>query len=638
MRTLFSILTTLLLFAINILPGYSQEDSIVALSDTTTVHTDTVAVTQDSLNATVLLYYQEKLGEIEKQQVADSLKKLELEQQLNSLKTSDNLKKEELLIQLEELETKESKRIAEKKAQIERLRQTAVGYPVMGILGDTLFFIYNKIGASTPQDRATNISKKIRRLYDDDFMKVDSIRALESENTIDIIYEDIIIMSVSESDALWVDQSKEQLATSNSEIIKEAISEAKRENSLGKIFIRIGLVILVIAGVWGMIWLIRKGYSRLMEYSIEKKDKWLKDLSYKDYTFLTADQELKLVFLGLKVIKWFFIVMLLYLVLPLVFSIFPFTRGWGDKLFGLIWSPFKRVFIAIWDYLPNVFTILVIYLVMRYFVKFVKYIFSEIKAGKLKVPGFHADWAMPTFNIVRFLLYAFMFVLIFPYLPGSDSAVFQGVSVFIGILFSLGSSSAIANMIAGLVITYMRPFKIGDRIRLGEMVGDVVEKNMLVTRLRTIKNEEITIPNASILSGNTINYSTHSNVEGLIIHSNVTIGYDVPWKDMHQALIDAALRTNFIQNKPSPFVLQTSLDDFYVSYQINAYTQEASKQAIIYSELHQHIQDVCNERGIEIMSPHYRAERDGNLAAIPKGYLPKDYKVPHFNVKIDNKD
>ena len=228
-----------------------------------------------------------------------------------------------------------------------------------------------------------------------------------------------------------------------------------------------------------------------------------------------------------------------------------------------------------------------------------------------------------------------MFVLIFPYLPGSDSTIFTGVSVIIGILFSFGSSSAIANVIAGLVITYMRPFKIGDRIKIGEVTGDIIEKTLLVTRVRTIKNEVITIPNSSVLTGNTTNFSIEANEKGLIIHSTVTIGYDVSWKGIHEALIEAASRTDFIINDPKPFVLQTSLDDFYVSYQINAYTHYASKQALIYSHLHQNIQDVFNERGIEILSPHYRAARDGNMSSIPPEYLPKDYKAPYFKVNIE---
>jgi small-conductance mechanosensitive channel len=193
-------------------------------------------------------------------------------------------------------------------------------------------------------------------------------------------------------------------------------------------------------------------------------------------------------------------------------------------------------------------------------------------------------------------------------------------------------------MVAGLVITYMRPFKEGDRIKIGDVTGDVIEKTLLVTRLRTPKNEEVTIPNSSVLSGNTVNYSTMARTVGLIIHTTVTIGYDVPWKKMHQALLNAADRTELLQKEPKPFVLQTSLDDFYVSYQINAFTRETNRHNRLYSNLHQNIQDCCNEMGIEIMSPHYRSARDGNATTIPADYLPKDYKAPGFNVNIENND
>lgn len=597
--------------------------------------TDSIVQKNDSINNIALNEYNQKLGEVEKLRVADSIKKAELESQLLKLKTTDNLQKEDLLQQLKSIEENEKKRIEDKEAHIESLRNTAKGYPVIGAMKDTLFLIYSKIGASTPKERAINISRKIEKLYEDDFLKADSILVMKSENTFDIIYGEIIIMSISENDAIWYGKGMPELAQSFKETIKNSIVEAKNENSWLKLIARIGLVLLVIGIAWAMIWLIGKGYSKLLLFINSKKDKWLKNLSYKDYTFLTAEQELQVVLFLVKIFRWFVYAVLLYITLPIIFSIFPFSRDWADALFHLIWSPFKGVLIAIWEYLPNLFSILVIYFVMKYVIRFVRYIFHEIEAEKLKLSGFHADWAMPTYSIVKFLLYAFMFVLIFPYLPGSDSNIFKGVSVFIGVLFSLGSSSAIANMVAGLVITYMRPFKIGDRIKIGDVTGDVVEKTLLVTRIRTIKNEVITIPNSSVLNGNTTNYSSEAIEKGLIIHTTVTIGYDVPWKDMHQALIDAALRTNLILDEPKPFVLQTSLEDFYVSYQINAYTREAGKQALIYSNLHQNIQDVCNERGIEILSPHYRAARDGNMTTIPADYLPNDYKSPSFNVKVE---
>lgn len=599
---------------------------------------DTLKVNDDSLNTAILNDFNKKLLDTDQQRISDSVKKEELKVLINSLKTTDNLKKEELHLQLQALQNKEAIKAAHRKVKIDSLRNVVKGYPVTGVQNDTIFYIFSKTGSFSPKERAVIISGRIKKLYNDNLLKVDSIIPVQSENSVDIVYGDMIIMSVSESDAIWNNQTKADLAVENTRKIKESILNARKENRLWVLILRIGLVILVLAGIYLLIWLINKGHITTGEFIIRNQDRWLRSLTYKDYTFLSVEKELKVLEFILKLIKWFFILVLLYLVLPVIFSIFPFTQGWANVLFKLVWSPFKGVLISIWNFVPNLFSILVIYIVFRYSIRFVKYVFSEIESGSLKISGFHEDWAMPTFGIVRFLLYAFMFVLIFPYLPGSDSNAFKGVSVFLGILFSLGSTSAIANIVAGLVITYMRPFKIGDRIKIGEITGDVIEKNMLVTRLRTVKNEEITIPNSAVLSGNTINFSTISKTDGLIIHTTVTIGYDIPWKDMHQALIEAALRTKMILHDPKPFVLQTSLDDFYVSYQLNAYTRESNKQAGIYSELHQNIQDVCNEKGIEIMSPHYRSSRDGNQTTIPADYLDKEYKAPAFNVRVKKDD
>lgn len=512
------------------------------------------------------------------------------------------------------------------------------GYPVMGIRGDTLFLIYSKVGVVSPQERAVNITRRIEKLYDEDFLKIDSILIILEEKSYDIVYGDKIIMSVSQTEAAFYEKSAEQLSRDFKQKIQDSLTDAKKGKRWLILLLRIGLVLLVVAIARLVIWLIDKGHVRLLNFVKQNKNKWCKNLSYKDYTFVTAKQEYQILLSLVKALRWVVYALLLYIMLPIIFSIFPFSRTWANALFQLIWSPFKAVLIAVWEYLPSLIRILVIIFVMKYFIRFVKYIFAEIQAGKLKIAGFHTDWAMPTYSIVKFLLMAFTLVMIFPLLPGSDSGIFRGVSVFIGILFSLGSSSAISNMVAGLVITYMRPFKIGDRIKIGEISGDVIEKTLLVTRVKTIKNEIITIPNASVLSFNTTNYSSEAVDEGLIVHTTVTIGYDVPWKDVHKALIEAAQRTDLILRKPKPFVLQTSLDDFYVSYQINAYTKEANKQAVTYSNLHQNIQDVCNEMGIEIMSPHYRANRDGNTTAIPTKYLPKKYRAGGFKVEIKKDD
>jgi len=596
---------------------------------------DSLSTNNDSLNTAALEEYNQKLNEIEKLRYADSVKKAELENQLNKLKTTDNLEKTELLKQLKDIEENEKQRILTKRAKIDSLRNIAKGFPVIGSMHDTLFYIYTKIGASTSKDRALNITEKIDVLYEDDYFNKDSLLIDNSESTIDIVYGETIIMSISESDAIWYSGSLDETAKKFKEKILNSVETGKKENTIIKILLRIGWIILILIIASILIWLIRNAYNKLLVYVNSTEHSWLKALEYKDYTFLSTEKELQIILLLLKGILWFSYGVIGYITLPIIFSIFPFTRTWATTLFDLFWSPVTNVFDSVIAFIPNLFAILVIYFSMRYLIKFVHYIFNEIETGKLNITGFHSDWALPTYSIIKFLLYAFMFVLIFPYLPGSDSNIFQGVSVFIGILFSLGSSTAISNMVAGLVITYMRPFKIGDRIKIGDVVGDVEEKTLLVTRIKTPKNEIVTIPNSSVLSGNTINYSSETLDEGLIIHTTITIGYDVPWVKMHETLIEAALRTNLIEKNPKPFVLQTSLEDFYVAYQINAYTKEASKQSGIYSNLHQNIQDVCNENGIEILSPHYRAARDGNQITIPSNYLSDDYKAPSFNVNIN---
>jgi small-conductance mechanosensitive channel len=383
-----------------------------------------------------------------------------------------------------------------------------------------------------------------------------------------------------------------------------------------KMLSRTGLVLLITSLIGLLIFGIGKLYRYAERLIIAQKNKRIKDLTIKDYTLVSSKQGLRLVLSALNFLKWALIFLLLFLTLPLVFSVFPFTQSWAERLFSMVWAPFRSLFVAIWNYFPNLITILVIYFVMKYFIRMVKYIFGEIDNGKLEINGFHRDWAMPTFSIVKFLLYAFMLILIFPLLPGSDSNIFKGVSVFIGILFSLGSSSAIANMVAGLVITYMRPFKIGDKIKTGGVTGTVIEKTLLVTRLRTILNEEITIPNSAILSGNTTNYSTFSET-GIIVHVSVSIGYDVPWKKVHDALLEAALKIDVILKDPAPFVLQTSLDDFYVSYVLNVFVSQPGLEDDVKSQMNQHIQDVFAEKKIEIMSPHYQAKRDGSESTIP---------------------
>ncbi len=595
---------------------------------------DTLSHNVDSANAIMLQNYQAKLAEIEKQRVADSIQKVELEKRLNSLSTADNLTKEKLQKELQELNSKDAIRIEKKKVQIDSLRSGAIAYPVTGFFDDTLFLIYNSLGSFSAKERAKAIRDRISLIKSDFSFKPDSLKLVESETTIDVAYNDRIIVSVNENDALWHNTTKRELAADYKKIIGDAIMYYKSQTSSLSILKSVALALLVIAIIGALLAYTRKLFLWTALKIEQQQGKRIKGIVIKNYTLFDAGRQVKALLLVNTFIKWFIILLIIYITLPILFGLFPWTRNFANTLFEFILKPVKGIAFGLWHYLPNLITILVIIFVFHYVFIGLHFLKTEIGRGKLRLRGFYPDWANPTYQIIRVMITAFEIVVIFPYLPGSDSPVFRGVSVFLGFLFTFGSAGSLSNIIAGLVLTYMRLFKIGDRVKIGDVTGDVIEKSLLVTRIRTIKNEIISIPNSTVMSSHTTNYSSDAPKKGLIIHTTVTIGYDVPWRDMHQALIDAALKTDLVLKKPKPFVLQTSLDDFYVSYQVNAYINEANKQAIIYSDLHQNIQDVCNERGIEILSPHYRAERDGNMTSIPVGYLSKDYTAPAFNISV----
>jgi small-conductance mechanosensitive channel len=266
-------------------------------------------------------------------------------------------------------------------------------------------------------------------------------------------------------------------------------------------------------------------------------------------------------------------------------------------------------------------------------IRLVRLVFEQIEQGRIVFANFPAEWAAPTNKIVRALLIAFGVVVAFPYLPASNSPAFAGVSVFMGVLFSLASSSALSNMIAGIVLTYTGAFRLGDRVKVGDSFGDIIEASLRATRGRTIKNEDITIPNSIVLGSSVINYTREAKTLGLILHTSVTIGYDAPWRTIHDLLIDAALGTPGVLTEPRPFVWQTALNDFYVTYEINAYTRSARDMIDIYAALHARIQDTFYAAGVEIMSPHFTALRDGNTVAIPEPSRAPGYRAPAFRVE-----
>jgi small-conductance mechanosensitive channel len=462
---------------------------------------------------------------------------------------------------------------------------------------------------------------------------MDSLKTITAEQTEDIFYKSNLLISVSDQDALWQNTTKDKLAVQWKLAIGTAVKQYREETSWSTLLKEGGLALVVIIITILLIYSIIRLFRWILSNTQSDVAWYAKGIKIRNYQLVNASQSVYVLHGLIRLVKWILIIVLIYLALPVLFGIFPFTKNLSETLLGYIITPLKKVTRSIWDYIPNLMTILVLLVIFRYVLKFFRYLKTEIEQGKLTIPGFYADWANPTYQILRVLILAFALVVIFPYMPGSDSQIFKGVSVFVGVLFTFGSAGALGNIVAGLVLTYMRAFKLGDRVKIGEVTGDIIGRTLLVTRIRTIQNEIISIPNSTVMGNHTVNYSSDAQVNGLIVHTTVTIGYDAPWRQVHQLLIHAALATPMIEQEPKPYVLQTSLDDYYVSYRINAFTKEPNRQAVIYSHLHANIQDKFNEAGVEIMSPHYKALRDGNATTIPTDYLPKDYQAPAFNTE-----
>lgn len=551
---------------------------------------------------------------------SDSVRMADMKKELEEARLSEaNMRMEMEQMRLKAFAA-DSVKLAQQRARIDSLRQFTPGVPVV-VEGDTLFYLYTKRGGYTPLQRAEMIDAAIMQLGKRFTLHPDSVYIESSDIVTDLMYGNKVIASFTDQDGLWEGRSREQLATDKRKIVVQKLKELKEEHSLWQLGKRILYFVLVLAGQYLLFWLTGWLFRKLKVRIQKLKDTRLKPISIQNYELLDTQRQVNLLIFLSNLLRYVIMLLQLLITVPLLFAIFPQTKGLAYQIFSYIWNPIKNILVGIVDYIPNLFAILIICFAVKYLVRLVHYLSREVEAGRVKFGGFYPDWAMPTYHIIRFLLYAFMIAMIYPYLPGAKNGVFQGISVFVGLIISLGSSTVIGNVIAGLVITYMRPFKLGDRIQLNDTTGNVIEKTPLVTRIKTPKNEVVTIPNSFIMSSHTVNYSASAREYGLIIHSEVTIGYDVPWRQVHQLLIEAALNTPGVIDDPRPFVLETSLSDWYPVYQINAYIREADKLAQIYSDLHQNIQDRFNEAGIEIMSPHYMAMRDGNESTIPKDDL-----------------
>jgi small-conductance mechanosensitive channel len=489
------------------------------------------------------------------------------------------------------------------------------GIPVM-YKGDTVFVIRTAFNEMTKKERAEKISNHIVEISKKYNELRDTIYVHMSDGFAAVMLNNTPAFAVTSSDAEIVNIPLKRYAEQCSKSYQALLIKHKYQLSSKEWMKRIGYTAAALVGLFLILYGI-KLFFRILIKRLSKFDrKLLKRRNNLFKYFIPKNTKNIFVFIasGLRVI---IIVLFLLMYLPFLFSFLPWTQGIVDIFYGYVATPVRFVVHGIINFIPDLFFIIIILYVARYFVRVLRDMAEDIETEKLVLKGFPKDWAKPTVKLFSIIIYAFAVIMVFPHLPGSNSPAFKGVSLFLGVLFSLGSTSAIANIVAGIVITYMRPFQIGDRVKIMDTVGDVVDKTLLVTKLRTLKNEDVTIPNALIINNHLVNYSANAKEDGLILHTSVTLGYDVDYDLVEKLLLRAAKQAMLIQRDPKPFVLQKSLEDNYVNYELNVYTKQAAKMALIYSDLNRKILEVFNEEGVEILSPKYVASRDGNMSTAP---------------------
>jgi small-conductance mechanosensitive channel len=486
--------------------------------------------------------------------------------------------------------------------------------------GEPVITLTAKVFGYTPERRAADITQRLGRLLRSPFFRTEDLRIEDHDTMTVVFWEDDLLFSLTDADAAAAHLTRQQLAARAVAALTAAVEHSRSARSLKAILLDVayalGATLLLVLAILGLNWGVRWMRGRLQT--------WFRLAGRKLHSYTTTERLGAGAVALLGALRWVVILALFYVYIPAVFSFFPWTRSWGATLLRWVIDPMRHLGQALVGYLPNVVVILIALLLARGLITVVRAAFDELEAGRIKFAGFYPQWAHPTFQLVRAVVIVVTGVVIFPYLPGAQSPAFQGVSIFLGALLTFGSSSAITNLLAGVILTYTRAFEVGDRVRVGETYGDVIEKSLIVTRVRTIRNEEVAIPNGLVMAMHIVNYTAARRGKGLVLHTQVTIGYDVPWRKVHALLLSAARATPRILPDPAPFVWQKSLDDFFVTYELNATTDHPEVLDDTYAELHKAIRDAFDEAGVEIMSPHYAALRDGGRSTV----VPPEKKDP----------
>ncbi|MGE6915718.1 mechanosensitive ion channel family protein [Achromobacter kerstersii] len=486
--------------------------------------------------------------------------------------------------------------------------------------------LFNVRGLSSfpAEKRAKAITERIKSAAADASFASADLRADTVQNGTVIMAGKTPLIIVSDSDAQLEQTSRENLVAVHVLRIQQAIDEfraARRADALLKaslycagatVLLALGIAVLLLLNRW-----LDKAVSKLLKSRVKAVD-------IQSFEILRSDtiwKALHGLVLAAGVVT---VVASVYLYLQYVLALFPWTRSLSNGLLNVATDTAEKLGKSAAAVIPDLLILVLIFYLTRFVLRRFRNFFEAVEHKRVTFAQFEPEWGMPTYKLVRVLVVAFAFIVAYPYIPGSETAAFKGISIFIGLVVSLGSSTAISNFIAGYLMTYRRVFKVGDRVKVGDVIGEVVAIRLQVTHLRTAKNEEITIPNSQILNSDVTNYSSLAGSQGLILHTTVGIGYETPWRQVEAMLCAAAERTTVVLTEPKPFILLTKLGDFAVSYELNVYVRDTQGIAKTYAALHRHILDVFNEYGVQIMTPAYEGDPD-----VPKVVAPERwYSAP----------
>jgi small-conductance mechanosensitive channel len=467
----------------------------------------------------------------------------------------------------------------------------------------------------SPSARAAAAADLLDRLVDRVPAGRVTTRAFDAAVAIGIDANPVFVVLTADVDPL----AGEDLATKTAEAtsrLQVAFDEAVELRTPAKLvtgaLVALAVTVLYILAIWGLVRIDRRLAARLSRAA----ERRLLALPGGDImvgiahapTYLRRAFTFGSVILG---------VVLTYAWLTIVLRRFPYTRPWGESLRAGLFTAAAATGRRVVDELPNLLAVLGIVIITRFLVRLTTLAFKAVEEGRIAIPGVYAETAQPTRRIAVALLWLCALIASYAYLPGSESDAFKGVSVFVGLIISLGSTGVMNQVMSGLMVTYSRAVRLGDFVKLADIEGTVTYLGTLSTKIKTARNEEITIPNALVVSYATTNYSRHAGSDGVFVPTSVTIGYDAPWRQVRALLLLAAERTPGVRTEPKPIVLQTALHDFHVQYTLLVCLEQPQRRYRVLDVLHANIQDAFNEYGVQIMTPNYEADPSGPKVVPP---------------------